>query len=347
MPTYIKRGDKWRVQVRRKGVSKSGTFHTKAEGREWATKVERQIDTGRHRKQSTATLEDVFKRYAEEISPTKRGERWEKVRLAKLQADPIADKRLCDLTPGDFTKWRDRRAGEVSAGTVNRELTLIRSTMKAARVLWGWIDSDPMKDVSRMPAPPARDRRISDDEITRMCWALGFTGEAKNHSQQVAVMFLLAIETGMRLGEICAIEPQDIKGRFVRLHRTKNADRRDVPLSREARRLIGLVDRFTVNPGTASQLFRKARIRASIKNLTFHDSRHEACTRLARKLDILDLARMLGHRDLRSLRVYYNASADEISMRLDAADAPTSSLHPETSADTPMAGLVSGNPPGK
>ncbi|MEN8330573.1 site-specific integrase, partial [Acinetobacter baumannii] len=41
------------------------------------------------------------------------------------------------------------------------------------------------------------------------------------------------------------------------------------------------------------------------------------CTRLARKLEVLDLARMIGHKDLRSLMVYYNATASEIATRLD------------------------------
>jgi len=50
--------------------------------------------------------------------------------------------------------------------------------------------------------------------------------------------------------------------------------------------------------------------------MTFHDTRHEALTRIARKLDVLDLARMVGHRDARSLMIYYNATAEEIAQRL-------------------------------
>ena len=56
--------------------------------------------------------------------------------------------------------------------------------------------------------------------------------------------------------------------------------------------------------------------RAEIVGLTFHDLRHEATTRLARKLDVLDLSRMTGHRDLKSLRRYYNPAAEEIADRL-------------------------------
>ena len=38
---------------------------------------------------------------------------------------------------------------------------------------------------------------------------------------------------------------------------------------------------------------------------------------LWRKLDMLDLARMVGHTDPRSLMIYYNATASEMAKRLD------------------------------
>lgn len=49
----------------------------------------------------------------------------------------------------------------------------------------------------------------------------------------------------------------------------------------------------------------------------FHDARSEAITRLSRKLDILGLARTVGHRDPRSLMLYYSKSAAEIAKKLD------------------------------
>ena len=66
----------------------------------------------------------------------------------------------------------------------------------------------------------------------------------------------------------------------------------------------------------ASTLFRRARFAAGIHDLTFHDARHEAVSRLAQRLDVLDLARMIGHRDVRSLMVYYNPSAEELADKL-------------------------------
>lgn len=48
----------------------------------------------------------------------------------------------------------------------------------------------------------------------------------------------------------------------------------------------------------------------------FHDTRHEAITRLAKRLDVLELARMVGHRDPRSLMIYYNETAEQLAKKL-------------------------------
>lgn len=141
--------------------------------------------------------------------------------------------------------------------------------------------------------------------------------------QEVALAFLIALETGMRAGEILSLtrECLNLSSRYCKLLKTKNGDARDVPLTKEAVRLLekcpGKEKLFTVQAASLSALFMKARKRAEIPDLTFHDSRHEAITRLARKLDILDLARMVGHRNLASLRIYYNPTAAEIASRLD------------------------------
>ena len=49
----------------------------------------------------------------------------------------------------------------------------------------------------------------------------------------------------------------------------------------------------------------------ALAGITFHDTRHAACTRLAKKLHVLELARMIGHRDLKSLMIYFNESAED------------------------------------
>lgn len=92
------------------------------------------------------------------------------------------------------------------------------------------------------PDPLARDRLYSDDEIERICFALGLdqseTELAISGYQRVAVAFLFAIETAMRAGEICGLVASDIAGRTAILRQTKNRTKRSVPLSRRAVELL-------------------------------------------------------------------------------------------------------------
>ena len=105
---------------------------------------------------------------------------------------------------------------------------------------------------------------------------------------------------------------------------TKNGTKRAVPLSSRAVALLKLLPEpeeggtlFGVTSRSLDALFRKAKTRAGIEDATFHDARHLAITRLAKKLNVLDLARMVGHRDLKQLQVYYNESAEDMAARLD------------------------------
>ena len=74
---------------------------------------------------------------------------------------------------------------------------------------------------------------------------------------------------------------------------------------------------FTLQPATLDVIFRRARTKLGFKDLHFHDSRATAVTRLAQKLSIHELARMIGHRDLNSLLIYYRKSATDIAAALD------------------------------
>ena len=138
---------------------------------------------------------------------------------------------------------------------------------------------------------------------------------------RVAVAFLFAIETAMRLGELCQIRREHVHDKYVHLpaHTTKTNVARNVPLSGAARKLVKRLDDvtgdllFDLDRDSCSTIFSKAAKKAGVENLTFHDTRHEATTRLAQKLPVLDLARVTGHRDLKQLMTYYNKDAKELA----------------------------------
>lgn len=320
MASIRRSGKNWRAQIYVSGRRESCVFDTKASAAAWA--LERESVLSR-RKAYAGTLTDALERYGREVSPTHKGERWEQTRLLRMARDPVAERALTALSTADIAEYRDRRLMTVSGASVRRELVLLGAVVETARREWGWIASNPVRDVRKPPSSPPRRRRITDEEIRRLTFAFGL-GEglaADTTMQRTGLAFLFALETAMRAGEILGLTAENVHlaERYVHLPRTKNGSARDVPLSSRASEILGLLPErvFNLNGATRDVMFRRARRAVEIDDLRFHDARAEAIWRLSKKLDVLELARVVGHRDLRSLMIYYDASASELAKRLD------------------------------
>jgi integrase len=166
----------------------------------------------------------------------------------------------------------------------------------------------------------------------------------------------VAIETAMRRGELLSLtwKNVDLQRQTAHLPDTKNGDPRTVPLSTRAVAILkalplpetddevddsGEPERAgAVFPTTALAL-RKGFVRAIqrakeqyladckqarrrpvagfLDDVHFHDTRHEAASRLAEKLtNVLELSAVTGHRDLRMLKRYYHPRAEDLAKKL-------------------------------
>ncbi|MBO6808471.1 site-specific integrase [Thalassospira sp.] len=317
---------KWQTQVARQGVRKSKTFDKKADATDWGNRQEHLIVAGEIGGSPVKkTFADLLRRYAKEVCPSHKGGRWEILRIEAFCRDPMAQALLSDLTPDMLARWRDKRQKEVKGSSVKREMQIISGALNVARKEWGWIKVNPLSDVRRPKGSNARDRRVWPDEIEKIIAAAG--DNYIKTSPRVGLAFLFAIETAMRAGEICALHSGDINHgtRVATLHDTKNGKGRKVPLSSKAIEIIRILEGlpptngplWRMTPANLSATFMKIRKKTDIKDLTFHDTRHEAITRLAKKMDILALARMVGHSDIRQLQTYYNETAEELAKLLD------------------------------
>jgi integrase len=315
MATFKKHKSGWQAQVARKGVRVSKILPTKREAQDWAARQEHLILQGKGQ-YGPGTLSDLLDRYAKTESPKKKGERWETLRLAKIAKDKIGAISLIDLQPGDFADWRDRRVKEVAPSSVRREMILLSAVMTTAVKEWKLLPSSPLADVRKPSNPPPRDRRVSQDEIDALVKAAG-SDLSKSRARSVHA-FRFAVETAMRAGEICGLTEDSIAGSVAFIPDTKNGEPRYVPLSTVALDLWAELptNGFGLEPGTLDALFRRCRDDAGIENLTFHDSRHEAITRLSKRLDVLPLARMVGHKNVSQLMTYYNETPGDIAKLL-------------------------------
>lgn len=327
MATFRKTATGWRAEVCIAGKRQSKTKPTKTEARAWANDIEHQLRQQGDSISTTHTVTQLFQRYADEISSVKKGVDWELLRFKIWRDLPFAELKLMDVRREHIEAYVATRGREVKSSTVNRELNLMSHCFTQAR-RWRLMAQNPMEDLRRPRNPPHRDRRILPREQAAIVLCLGYSEQAAvtTQMQRAACCFLFALETAMRAGEICGLKPDhvDLLARTAHLPDTKNGHPRDVPLSTEAVRILKRQEPwrpgkpiFRLSSGTLSSTFYKGLGRSGIDDLTFHDSRHEAITRLAKKLDVLDLARMTGIRDIKQLMTYYNATAAEIALQLD------------------------------
>ena len=320
--TYTKRGNRLRAEIMVNGQRKSKTFDAKRQAQAWVAEM---VTTDTGVAIATGTLRELCERYKSEVSETKRGAHWEVIRLdmyAREYAD-LFNRKLTTIQREDIERVIKDRLKQVKPSTVNRDLNLIGNVFKYGR-RWRMMSHNPMTDIKRPKDPEARNRRISDTEIEQLLVALNYSDDLPitTQRQKVAIAFLVALETAMRQGELGKVKWSDvhIDERYIFLPHTitKTAVSRNVPLSARAVELIQRLDHnketmLGVSAGVVSTMFRAAVANSGIENLTFHDARHEATTRLAGKLQVLDLARVTGHRDIKQLMTYYNKDARELA----------------------------------
>ncbi len=344
---------KVRAQIHINGIREDKTFPNINQARRWARDREAELGKLGDVVTDKRTLGDVFTRYAEEVTPTKRGAQWEMLRLNLFVRDfpEVCAIRLVKLTKEDFQQWIRDRLKNVKPSTVNRELNIMSHCLTVACDDWKWISHDPMKGLKRPKNPPSRTRRVSEQEILELCLALGYTeGQVPTLKREfVGAAFIFAIETAMRAGEICSLTPSNIyyDKKIAHLEKTKNGDERYVPLSDRAISILKslpLVDDeasiFQLKSGVLSTTFRDAKLHTTLENITFHDSRHEATTRLAGKMHVLSLAKVTGHRNINELMTYYDESAEDIAKKLNVEAANDSAPRRSASSNDDASTLL-------
>jgi len=318
---------RWHIQIEVAGVRESGTFDTYREATAWAHARSTELRaTKRGTIGQTKTLRDAIVRYQGEIAPGMKGGDKEVIRLTAMLGPghrlPLG-KKLGEITPEDMAVWRDDRLRVNSDGSVLRYITVLSSVFEAARRDWRWVDTNPLRDMRKPSKPAHRERTISGVEVRKMLRQLGWRrGPVQSVTGSIANALVLALLTGMRAGEMCALQWPDIGADFCRLRTSKTGKGRDVPLTPTALRVIGWqkgfdsVTVFGVTTQTLDTLFRRARDRAGLSGFTFHDSRHTAATRLAQRLHVLDLCKMFGWSNTTRALTYYNPTASEIAARI-------------------------------
>jgi len=318
MASIRKRGSSWHVQIRQSGQpSLTRSFKKKPDAIAWARQTEAEIDRrGLHPSRSSLeqiTVSDLLQRYSDEIVVHKRGAEAEQSLIDFLKGRKIADYSLANATPGVFRKFRDDRLKEVSGSTVRRQLAVLQHAFNVAIKEWGYY-TNPVASISKPPAGKPRHRRLGDGELDSL-----IQGCHKSHVWWRSPIVQLAIETGMRRGEIINTRWQDIDPEAKTLHipETKNGHPRTIPLTPKALSIVKELPKAGDHlfPATVNALklaWGRLKRRVSLDDLRFHDLRHEAVSRFFEMgLSMPEVALISGHRDPRMLFRYTHLRAED------------------------------------
>jgi integrase len=317
----------WQAIIRKQGQQAlSKTFDYKEDAQRWARAIEREMDTSTFIPSSVAertTVAEVLDRYQREVFPRLAREgKAEQARLDCLKIG-LGKHNLSSLTAAHVAQHRDSRLKEVSAQTVRHEIGLLNRVLKHCVMDWGiHLKNGVVTENVRKPAlPSGRDRRLSPEEETRLRTAL-----RNSRSPEIEPMVIIALETAARRGEIFKMSWQhiDLKKKTWHIPETKTGVPRTVPLSSRAievlsgipRQISGRMWKLKQENGI-TQAFERVCKTAKIKDLRFHDLRHEATSRLFEKgFNMMEVASITGHRDLKMLKRYTHLKAEDLVERL-------------------------------
>jgi len=322
MATFRKRADKWQARVQRAGQSSlAKSFNTKADAVKWARHTESQLDLGTLApKEAMPPLIRIVARYLAEVTPTKKGAAQELNRGRQIASTSLGSMQLDKITSEVVSRYRDGRLREVSNNTVRLELAFISVVFEQCAKEWGFKVSNPVKQI-RIPKPgKPRQRRLRPGEEEAL---LAACAERATYLHSFVV---LAIETGMRFGELVSItwNNVDLDARTIHLPDTKNGHPRTVPLSTRALGAMRSVHSengkvFTGKPGSIRAAFGAALKRSGVgSDLRFHDLRHEAVTRLfERGLNPIEVGMISGHRSMSMLQRYTHLRLSRLIDKLE------------------------------
>lgn len=328
LPKPIQRGSSWRVTVTFDNKRYSATRDTAKECEQWASLKLLELKTGKANFEQGIKPAYPFRllcnKYYEEHGRHMRSARTINFKLKNLDhiAPNLADKSIYDFRPADIAEWRNNRKKEVKVATLRNEHAIYSAVFTYAMKELFLLDSNVWHSVSMPSKEKSRNQRITPEHQDTLLKVMEWDGSTTpiNSRQYVAWAFLFALETAMRQGEILAMCRADLRDGFIHLPMTKNGESRNVPLSKEAKRLLLLLppenDKLLpIDKNIFCAMWMRVKKKAKLPEINFHDSRHEAITRMVkvRKLPVEVLAKITGHKTIGILiNTYYNPDAQDL-----------------------------------
>lgn len=284
----------------------------------------------------------VERKYWPTVKPTLSA--WEQRRAGGILDTQILPRfggtRLVGLRREEIERWQAERLAAVSGSTVNKEVMRLKHLLNRA-VAWGYLKDSPARAVKRAKEAPGRVRYLTPEEREKLLNGADITVKAKDGrtwtarqapSPTLHLYILAALQTGARRGELLNLRWADVdmKARRLTFRVTKNGDARTVPMTDTLRETLQALPRPLApevhvfperDPQVLTRSFARLVERLGLKNLRFHDLRHDAASTLTMAgVPQRTVMAILGHRDPRMTMRYQHVSPEHLHDAVRALD---------------------------
>lgn len=326
------------IRIKRHGAivhQESQTFSRRAAAADWARRREVELedpDTLARAGQGATTLEALIDWYVKEFENVSGWGRSKSASLRQLRGHPIAGRDALSITSAHLVEHiRRRRAAGVGPSTAGNDLTWIGVVLRAAARLRDLplhpsvVDEarQACRDLRLIARPRKRERRPTEAELQALdAWFR--RGDRRGRIPMAEIMWF-AVFSARRQTEICKLEwadqnAEDRTGlvRDAKHPRAKAGNHRRFRYTPEAWQIVERQPKgdsriFPYDAKSVGARFTRACRMLGIRDLRFHDLRHEATSRLfERGYQIHEVAQFTLHESWNELKRYTHLRPGEM-----------------------------------
>lgn len=240
---------------------------------------------------------------------------------------------------------RGNGSGKVKNATINRDLAVLRHMLRLAVRKWRWLRQEPYFEM--LKEDYGRERELTEAEEKTLLSHL---------KPAFADLFLAALHTGMRQGELVRLEWRQVNlaDRVLDFQPTKRGKKRLVPIGEPLYHILARRKRAA----TSERVFTKpdgepwskwavgyhvnvACEAAGIQDFTFHDIRHTIATRLNRNgVQASYVQDLLGHKTASITRRYTHTQTSDLAAAVATLENWTNPEHGSNGQLTGAANVV-------
>lgn len=250
-----------------------------------------------------------------------------KAQIRNFLAWAGSDKQLSAFTLQDLQSYQAHRISLNKRSSVNRGFQVLKTFFKLS-VEWGYLEESPAAKVKKFRETQGKRMFLEPADQVKLLDAC---------QEPFRQLVLVALRTGMRRGELLGLRKRDVD--FSRSHltltETKTDTSRHIPLLPEIRETLqalagdladdALLFRTRTGvpyslPGVESNFIR-ARRRAGLTSVRFHDLRHSyASDCLAAGIPLSIIQRWLGHRSISTTERYLHLADRQVQEAMQTLD---------------------------